>query len=238
MIHIIKAEKRHFSDYGWLQTYWLFSFSNYYDAANVSHGALRVFNDDVVQPQTGFAKHPHEEMEIISVILHGEMTHRDTMGNTAVIRQHDVQRMTAGTGLYHSEWNESSEPVGFFQIWIQPDTHGLVPSYDQKSYLPEHWKNKLFLLAANRGEKATVSLNTDAAIYRSDLDAGRVVQYCPMNGRQVFIYLVNGSVLINGSMVAARDQARIRDENKLTIRAETAADFILVDAAGGKVETL
>jgi len=234
MIKIIKAEDRHFSDFGWLQTYWLFSFSNYYDAGNVSHGALCVFNDDVVQTQTGFARHPHEEMEIVSIILFGEMTHKDTMGNSAVIRQHDVQRMTAGTGLYHSEWNESSESVGFFQIWIQPDTSGLSPSYDQKNFLPDNWKNNLFLLASGGGGNDVVTLNTDAAIYRSELDGGHQVEYLPEPGRKVFVYVVNGSVQVNGSLAGTRSQVRISDENRIAIRTERAADFILIDVAGEK----
>ena len=122
MFRIIKAADRHFNDFGWLQTYWLFSFSDYYDPKNANHGALRVFNDDVVQPNTGFATHPHEEMEIVSIILSGEMTHADTMGNSTIIRAGDIQRMTAGTGLRHSEWNHGPDPVHFFQIWIKPDT--------------------------------------------------------------------------------------------------------------------
>ena len=116
MIQIIPSEKRHFSDMGWLKTYWLFSFGDYFDKENTHHGSLRVFNDDIVLPQTGFGTHPHEEMEIVSIVLDGEMEHHDTMGNKTIIRTNDVQRMTAGTGLQHSEWNRGEKPVKFFQI--------------------------------------------------------------------------------------------------------------------------
>ncbi len=128
MIDIIKADQRHFSDFGWLQTYWLFSFSSYFDPQNIRFGSLRVFNDDVVNPGTGFPTHPHEEMEIITIVLEGEMTHQDSMGNKTVIKAGDVQRMSAGTGLTHSEYNLAEKPVHFYQIWIsarpkRPGTH-------------------------------------------------------------------------------------------------------------------
>ena len=125
MIKTIRADERHFSDYGWLKTYWLFSFDTYHDPANLNHGALRVFNDDVVKPGTGFPTHSHREMEIITTVLSGEVTHEDSLGNRAVIRPGDVQRMTAGTGIAHSEYNRGSGPVHFYQIWIFPDERGL-----------------------------------------------------------------------------------------------------------------
>ena len=134
MIEIIKADRRHFSDFGWLKTYWLFSFSGYFDPQNIQFGALRVFNDDVVDPGTGFPTHPHEEMEIVTIVLEGEMTHADSMGNKAKIEAGDVQRMSAGAGLAHSEFNLAEKPVHFYQIWMFPDKAGLTPSYDQRHY--------------------------------------------------------------------------------------------------------
>ena len=121
MIEVTKANERHLSNFGWLKTYWLFSFSSYFDPHNIQFGALRVFNDDVVEPGTGFPTHPHEEMEIITIVINGEMTHEDSMGNKTIIRAGDVQRMSAGTGLTHSEFNLADEPVHFYQIWIYPD---------------------------------------------------------------------------------------------------------------------
>jgi len=128
MIKIIPSSERHLADLGLIKSYWLFSFSDYYDPDNVSFGTLRIFNDDMVLPQNGFATHPYEEMEIISLVLEGEIQHQDTIGNSCLIRQHEIQRMTAGTGLHHSEWNYGKNPVHFLQIWIPPDTRGLAPS--------------------------------------------------------------------------------------------------------------
>jgi len=130
MIHVIRADERHFTDFGWLKTYWLFSFSEYYDPTNIQFGALRVFNDDVVAPHTGFGTHPHEEMEIITIVLDGEVTHEDSLGTKAVMRAGDVQRMSAGTGIQHSEFNLGEAPVHFYQFWLYPDICGLAPSYD------------------------------------------------------------------------------------------------------------
>ena len=140
MLEIIKSGQRHFSDFGWLKTFWLFSFASYFDPKNLQFGPLRVFNDDVVEPGTGFPTHPHNEMEIITVVLEGEMTHEDSMGNKAVIKVGDVQRMSAGTGLTHSEFNLAETPVHFYQIWILPDTPGLKPSYDQRNFQPRDWQ--------------------------------------------------------------------------------------------------
>lgn len=173
MIDIIKADQRHFSDFGWLQTYWLFSFSDYYDPHNIQFGALRVFNDDVVAPETGFPTHPHEEMEIVTLVLEGEMTHQDSMGNKTVIKAGDVQRMSAGTGLTHSEFNLTDKPVHFHQIWIYPDTKGLAPSYDQESFDAEAWANRLLAVASGQGIDGAVTFHTDATIYRCSMDKGR-----------------------------------------------------------------
>src|SRR5512139_2308538 len=170
MIQIIPADKRHFSDFGWLKTYWLFSFSNYYDPSNIQFGALRVFNDDVVAPGAGFPTHPHEEMEIVTIPLQGEMTHEDSMGNKGVIKANDVQRMSAGTGLTHSEFNLADKPVHFYQIWIFPDSKGLNPTYDQRSFSPVTFRNRLVPVASGQGIPETVTFHTDATIYRSELD--------------------------------------------------------------------
>lgn len=229
MMKIIHGKKRHFTDFGWLKTYWLFSFGDYYDPENLQHGKLRVFNDDVVEPQTGFSKHPHEEMEIVSIVLSGEMTHKDTMGNTINIKAGDVQRMSAGTGLYHSEWNYGDEPVHFFQIWIYPDKRVLKPSYDQKAFNPEIWHNRLTLLASDKNENGIVSLNTDGSIYRAALTAGKVVNYSPESGRKTFIYVIDGRLLINGSELEKGSQARIDNEDNLGIGAKGEVDFLLID---------
>ncbi len=229
MITKISAVERHFTDIGWLKTYWLFSFSDYYDPANVQHGMLRVFNDDVVEAGEGFTKHPHEEMEIISIVMDGEMVHQDTMGNRAVIRAGDVQRMSAGTGLYHSEVNESDAPVHFFQIWIYPDKKGLAPSYDQKSFLPEQLHNTLLLLAAEKRGDNTVSLNSDGLIYRGRFETGHSVSYGIEDGRVLFAYVIDGEIEIDGTVFQKEDQVRVRMENAIHIKSLQDADILLVD---------
>jgi redox-sensitive bicupin YhaK (pirin superfamily)/DNA-binding MarR family transcriptional regulator len=229
MIDIIKASDRQFNDLGWLQTYWLFSFSNYYDPANLSHGMLRVFNDDVVAPGKGFDTHPHEEMEIISIVLDGQMSHKDAMGNQTFIKENDLQRMTAGTGLYHSEINESDKPVHFYQIWIKPDKKRLEPSYAQKNFDPAAWKNRLALLASDREKPETVALNTRASIYRASLDPGKALDYTTDETKAVFIYLIQGSIEINRKPMEKNDQARISQERALEIRSGHGGEFLLID---------
>ena len=229
MIDIIKSSDRHFTNFGWLQTYWLFSFSNYFDPGNIQFGALRVFNDDVVQPSRGFPTHPHEEMEIITVVLEGEMTHEDSMGNKNVIRAGDVQRMSAGTGITHSEFNLGDEPVHFYQIWIFPDESGLKPSYDQKHFDPADWQNQLFPIASGQGIHESVSFHTDATIYRCALDPGASVTKEDASGRRLFLYLTSGLVTVNGNKLEANFQARMDLENSLVIKAVADSEFILID---------
>ena len=228
MIKIIPAAKRHFSDFGWLKTYWLFSFSNYYDPTNIQFGALRVFNDDVVEPKTGFPTHPHEEMEIVTIVLSGEMTHKDSMGNQAVIKAGDVQRMSAGTGLTHSEFNLAKEPVHFYQVWIYPDLAGLKPSYDQKSFSPEAWKNRLLPVASGQGLHGAVTFHTYATIYRCDLDARQKIDFSVNESRRVFLYLASGSLGLNDQKLEAEDQARIDLEKDLELRADMDSSFVLI----------
>jgi redox-sensitive bicupin YhaK (pirin superfamily) len=230
MLDIIKADRRHFSDMGWLKTYWLFSFSDYYDPRNLRFGALRVFNDDVVEPGTGFPTHPHDEMEIVTIVLSGEMTHADSMGNKAVIRPGDVQRMSAGTGLTHSEFNLAAGPVHFYQIWIYPDQAGLTPSYDQKTHRPADWQNRLLPVASGQQSPTdVVTLHTDATIYRCALDAGKQVVFRNTAGRGTFLYLADGSVTVHGQTLRKEDQARIATDEPLVIAAGQAAELILID---------
>ena len=219
MIEIIPADKRHFSDFGWLQTYWLFSFSDYYDPHNIQFGALRVFNDDVIKPGMGFPTHPHEEMEIITIMLEGKMTHQDSMGNKAEIKAGDVQRMSAGTGLTHSEFNLAEELVHFYQIWIFPDKAGLEPSYDQRTYDSKEWKNRLFPVASGQNIDKTVTFHTDATIYRCAMDAGVEVNHLSTAGRRIFVYLTEGQITANGNILNANDQARADIEEPLLLKA-------------------
>ena len=234
MIDIIKAEERHFSDFGWLKTYWLFSFSNYFDPHNIQLGALRVFNDDVVDPGTGFPTHPHEEMEIITIVLEGEMIHQDSMGNKAAIKAGDVQRMSAGTGLTHSEFNLGDKPVNFYQIWIFPDKAGLNPTYDQKNYDIAEWKNRLFPVASGQNIQGAVTFHTDATIYRCALEAGKTVTHKATSGRRIFVYLTEGQIEANNETLRDKDQARIDIDEPLIIKAQQQSELILIDVPSCK----
>jgi redox-sensitive bicupin YhaK (pirin superfamily) len=229
MIEIITNEKRNFTDHGWLKTYWLFSFSDYYDPENIRHGKLRVFNDDIVQAQTGFPRHPHEEMEIITIVLDGEMTHKDSMGNTITVKAGDVQRMSAGTGLFHSEWNYGDDPVHFFQVWIEPTVHEIPPSYDQKAFLPDVWKNVLYPVASGQKSDA-VFMHTDAIIYRSELDVGHTINFESNSKRKQFLYVMSGAVELNGRLLNNHDQARVSNMAKISIIGRSHAEFIFIDS--------
>jgi len=232
MIKTIPAAERHFVDYGWLQTYWLFSFSDYYDPENTQFGPLRVFNDDIVQPQSGFPTHPHREMEIISIIMQGEISHKDSAGNEAIIQEGEVQRMSAGKGIMHSEYNMGDEPLHLYQIWILPDVVGLDPSYDQKRFDPSLWKNKLAPVASGQGFEDIVSFHTDATIYRCELEQDKEITFPCEKYRKLFIYLSSGNISINNNLMEPRDQARISDEQEIQIISHNHADFLLIDLAG------
>jgi len=234
MIEIIRAADRHFSDFGWLKTYWLFSFASYYDPYNIQFGALRVFNDDVVEPGTGFPTHPHEEMEIVTIALSGEITHKDSMGNKNVIKAGDVQRMSAGTGLTHSEFNLAAEPVHFYQIWIYPDERGLVPTYDQKTFSPSSWRNQLLPVASGQGLDDVVTFHTDATIYRAEFEAGKTFHFDTSEDRRIFLYLTDGTLTVNDTGVMAKDQARIDLETGVLIESLEHSEFILIDVPSCK----
>jgi redox-sensitive bicupin YhaK (pirin superfamily) len=229
MIKIIRDDERHFSDYGWLQTYWLFSFSEYYDPSNIRFGSLRVFNDDVVQPHSGFPTHPHREMEIVTTVVSGELTHKDSTGGGGVIRAGEVQRMSAGTGIEHSEFNLSDSPVHLYQIWIFPDVKGIEPGYEQRSFSTESKKNRLLAVASGQGLENTVKIHTDSSIYLSEIEAGRSVEFETNLSRGIFVYVTGGSLTINGERLGAKDQARVATEGTLTFKAEEDASLILID---------
>jgi len=231
MIKIIKADRRHFSGYGWLKTHWLFSFSNYYDPENIQFGALRVFNDDEVQPGTGFPTHPHREMEIITIVLSGEITHEDSMGNKSVIKAGDVQRMSAGTGLTHSEVNRGDRPAHFHQIWFYPEAFGLEPSYEQKSFSDSSWKNYICPIASGKGFQDVVTMNANATVFRAELHSGRSLSFDTDSTRRLFVYVMSGDLEINAQKLSECDQARIDDVADLSLKTEGGAHFIIVDVA-------
>ncbi|HPR64103.1 MAG TPA: pirin family protein [Thermoanaerobaculia bacterium] len=229
MIHHVPAEQRHFNDFEWLKTYWLFSFSDYRDPDNNRFGPLRVFNDDIVEPGTGFPTHPHREMEIVTVVLEGEVTHEDSMGSRTVIGPGEVQRMSAGTGVTHSEYNRGKTPVHLCQVWFLPDRPGLTPSYEQKQFAEAQWKGSLLPLASGRGASGAVSIHADATLYRCALEKGGRLPYFTGQGRGVFLYLLSGKLTLKGQALEAGDQVRTEGEDTLTFEAESLSDLILID---------
>ena len=234
MLKTILAEDRHFSDFSWLQTYWLFSFSNYYDPENIQFGGLRVYNDDVVQAGQGFGTHPHENMEIITLVMKGAVTHKDSMGNATTISVNEVQRMSAGTGIPHSEYNDGDEPVHFHQIWFLPEEHDLEPSYAQKKFDPENWKITLFPLASGQGLTGAVPFHSNASLYRCALDSGKKVDFEMGNERKIFIYMLSGEIEVAGKTLSQNDQLRVDLETQLHFEALEDSEFILIDAASCK----
>lgn len=228
MREIIPANKRHFTDHGWLKTYWLFSFSNYYDPDNIDFGSLRVFNDDVVDPGGGFPTHPHKEMEIISIVLDGQLTHADSMGSKGTIGQCEVQRMSAGTGLTHSEYNDGDTPTHFYQIWLYPDEKGLEPAYEQKCFTEAGRRNVLQAVASGRGDEGALTIHVDATIYLSDLDAGKSVVVPGEGERLTFMYVRSGRVTVGEDQLGAGDQLRVAHNDEIRVIADEDASFTLI----------
>jgi redox-sensitive bicupin YhaK (pirin superfamily) len=229
MIKRVAANERHFQDFGWLKTYWLLSFDTYYDPLNTHWGTLRVFNDDVVEGKQGFPTHPHREMEIVTLVHSGELTHEDSMGNRGVIRPGEVQRMSAGTGITHSEMNAGSEPCHLYQIWIFPQEKGIKPGYEQKSF-PDRPDNELMPVASGQNRPGALTMHADATIYKGALEAGKSLDYRMEIERRVFVYVSEGDLTVSGERLQKGDQARIRDEAALRFTATAPSDFILINA--------
>lgn len=230
MLQIRKSDDRGHANHGWLNSYHTFSFGNYYDPAFQGFSDLRVINEDRVQPGQGFGAHSHRDMEIVSYVLEGALEHKDSMGNSSVIRPGDVQRMTAGTGVTHSEFNASSaEVVHFLQIWLLPDRPGYEPGYEQKYFSPEEKRNRLRLIASPDGRDGSVSIHQDAYLYGALLDQGANVDHEFIPGRNGYLQLVRGTVTVNGQHLQTGDGAAIRDETHLTLWADEDAEILLFD---------
>jgi redox-sensitive bicupin YhaK (pirin superfamily) len=232
MIDIRKSEDRGHFDLGWLETYHTFSFDQYYDPAHMHFRSLRVINEDRVQPAHGFPTHSHRDMEIITYILSGGLEHRDSMGSGSVIRPGDVQRMTAGTGVSHSESNPSdTEPVHLLQIWILPQTHGLPPSYEEKNFSDEERSGRLRLIASNDGRDGSVTIHQDAEVYATVLDAGKTVIHPVAENRHAWLQVARGTVRLNEVELKQGDGAAVRKESELKIIAHDHAEVLLFDLA-------
>jgi redox-sensitive bicupin YhaK (pirin superfamily) len=230
MIQVRKSEERGHFDHGWLNTYHTFSFSEYYDPKHMSFRHLRVINEDFVAPADGFDTHPHENMEIITYIVEGELEHKDSMGNGSVIRPGDVQRMSAGTGVTHSEFNPSkSGRVHLLQIWIFPEKKGIKPSYEQKHFAPESRVNQLRLVASRDGAEGSVTIHQDAKVFVSTLESGRQLEHSVGKGRAVWVQLIRGELDLNGTELHTGDGAAVTDESAVSLRASKESEFILFD---------
>ena len=232
MIKTIKANEHYKNEMDWLTTYHHFSFADYYNPEKMNFGPLRVFNDDTIKPGTGFDLHPHRDMEIITYLIEGELEHKDNQGNHGVIYPGEVQRMSAGSGIMHSEFNHSSEkPLRLLQMWVFANKKGLQPSWEQKKFSKEERVNKLVPVVTS--EKATVDnalrIHQDASFYLSSLTAGGQVEHKLNSGRKAYLFVIDGEIKLNGNIMQTRDAAMIEKESLLAIKADKASEIILID---------
>jgi redox-sensitive bicupin YhaK (pirin superfamily) len=229
MIRVREKDTRGYFDHGWLRTYHTFSFGSYFDPEHVQFRDLRVLNEDRVEPREGFGTHPHRDMEILTLVLEGVLAHRDSMGNGSEIRPGEVQRMSAGTGVLHSEMNPNGDPVHFYQIWILPDREGHEPGYEQKAFSEESRSNRLRLVASPDGAEGSVSLNQDVRLYSALLEPGRTVSHEPAPGRHAWLQVARGAVELNGHRLWAGDGAAVSDEPRLQISGVEPSEVLLFD---------
>ena len=234
MITIRPSEERGHANHGWLDTYYTFSFSDYFDRNHMGFRDLRVINEDRVSAGKGFGMHPHRDMEILTYIIDGELSHRDSMGRGATIRQNDVQRMSAGTGVMHSEVNQSKAPVHLLQIWILPEAEGLKPSYEDRTFTAEEKRNQLRLIASHDGRDGSTTINQNASVYASLLDSGKKLELELGPERHAWVQLVRGELDVNGTKLTKGDGAAISRESKLqleSIGGNGEAEFLVFDLA-------
>jgi hypothetical protein len=230
MITIRRAKERGHADHGWLDTFHTFSFADYWDPRHMGWGPLRVINEDRVAPATGFPTHAHRDMEIITYVLDGALEHRDSLGTGSVITPGEVQRMSAGTGVRHSEHNASkSEPVHLLQIWIQPARPGIAPGYEQKTFPETERRGRLRLIAAPDGRDGAVTIHQDATVYATTLARGERVEHALDRGRLGWLQVARGALVINGERLGQGDGAGIEGERTLTLEALEPAEALLFD---------
>lgn len=228
-----KAETRGHANHGWLDSHHTFSFAHYYNATRMNFGVLRVLNDDVVAGGMGFGKHPHDNMEIISIPLSGDLEHQDSMGNKAVIKQHDIQIMSAGTGIFHSEYNKNKDkPVNFLQIWVFPKVENIKPRYEQITFNPEDRINKLqqIVTAVPQDADGGVWINQDAWFHLGNLKRDFETTYTiKQSGNGVYAFVIEGDVTINGQALNKRDGLGVWETNAVTIKADSDAEILLME---------
>ncbi len=234
MKEIRRSAERGYADHGWLKSYHTFSFADYFDPDHVEFGPLRVINEDRVQPGAGFGTHGHRDMEIISYVLAGALAHKDSIGNGSTIRPGDVQRMSAGTGVQHSEFNGSkTEPVHFLQIWIQPNARGIEPSYEEKRFSEVDKRGRLRLIASPDREDGSVLIHQDARVYAGLFDGTEQATLEVAPGRRIYVHVARGAVTASGIALDAGDALKLTDTEALTLEAGRKAEVLAFDLPGG-----
>ncbi|PLX70185.1 MAG: hypothetical protein C0602_06805 [Denitrovibrio sp.] len=230
-IKIHKAKERGTGDHGWLKSNFSFSFADYHDKNRMGFGLLRVLNDDTVAPGSGFPMHPHSDMEIVSIVTEGELQHKDSLGNGSVIRPGEVQRMSAGSGITHSEWNPSkTDELKFFQIWIHTGDNGVKPEYEQKSFDFEGRKGELIAIVSGDSSDGGLTFHQDAWIYRGILNKGQNFRYELSNSSNgVMIFVIKGNLVVEGHTLASRDEITATDTDSINIYSETETDLLLFE---------
>lgn len=225
-----RAEERGTADLGWLNSKHTFSFGHYFDPQHIGFGPLRVINEDRVAPGGGFATHPHANMEIISYVISGALEHKDSMGNGSIIRPGDVQVMSAGTGVRHSEYNASNDdPVHFLQIWIVPERDGLTPGYEQKHFAPAEKSGHLRLIGSRDGRDGSVTIHQDVDLYSSALSAGDIASHQVADGRGAWVQVISGSISVGDETLKAGDALSFSEVGELIFSTKDSAEFLLFD---------
>jgi len=232
MIRTRKSQDRGHANHGWLNTYHTFSFADYYDPAYMGFRALRVINEDRVQPGQGFGTHGHRDMEIVTYVLEGALEHRDSMGNGSILRSGELQRMSAGTGIRHSEFNPSStELVHFYQIWLLPKQNGLSPSYEQRQFSDAEKQGNFRLVASPIGRDGSLTIHQDASVSLAKLETDQQIQQPLTPGRHAWLQVLRGTVTLGGEVLTAGDGAAISDESEFVLTATSPAEVMLFDLA-------
>jgi redox-sensitive bicupin YhaK (pirin superfamily) len=232
MIALRKSQDRGYADHGWLKSYHSFSFADYHDPAHMGWGNLRVINEDRIAPGSGFGTHGHRDMEIISYVLSGSLAHKDNMGNGTVIPPGDVQRMSAGSGVMHSEFNHAENAeTHFLQIWIQPHSRGIAPGYEQKTFVEAEKRGKLRLVASPNGAQGSVTIHADASLYAGLLDGNEAVTLTLDPARKAYVHLIRGQVDVNGQALNAGDAVLLVDEITLLLTQGNEAEVLVFDLA-------
>jgi redox-sensitive bicupin YhaK (pirin superfamily) len=230
MIKIRRDKERGHANYGWLDTNYTFSFSNYYDPRFMGFRDLRVINEDFIAADQGFPTHGHRDMEILTYVIRGEISHKDSMGNGTTILPNEVQRMSAGTGILHSEYSSPSEETHLLQIWILPEEENLTPSYEQTFFAPEDKQGKLKLVASRGGDDGSVTIHQDVSLYSSILAAGETVEHILAENRHAWVQIVKGELELNGETLKQGDGAAVSDETLLKIKSlADETEFLLFD---------